>query len=74
VRNSFLSMPEGEPVADVRVHELVRDYPELLAFFSARGLALPRVGSLTLETAFLSGGGRLEEVLGITSWRAGTGA
>lgn len=66
-------MPEGRPGADVRVHELIRDYPELLVLFSARGLALPRVGSLPLETAFLSERGRLEELLALTSWRAGKG-
>jgi hypothetical protein len=69
VRNPFPPLPEGERVADLRVHELVRDFPELLALFGSGGPALPRVGRLTVGTAFLFEGGGLEELLALTSWR-----
>jgi hypothetical protein len=51
------------------LHVLVRDYPELLPVFVAKGIALEDTGGIPLRDIISGKGGLLEEILAVLEWR-----
>ena len=61
--------PSEEELRSRRVHELIRDYPELLPFLAAHGVDAGKDGGRTLPEILPSDGAWMEEVRGVVRWR-----
>jgi len=68
-----LGKPSEEELRTSRVHELVRDYPELLAVLSERDVDPGEGGALTMSEVIPGGGLWVGEVMARLAWRDLTG-
>ena len=71
MRLPYLAPPTRDELRDLRVHELVRDYPELLPFLSPREKGAGGSGT-TLLSDDSGSEVKIEELVEILSWREGT--
>jgi hypothetical protein len=62
-------MPSREEIQVRRVHELLRDYPEVLAFLEARGIDPRRDGAKTLPRLLPPDERWLPELMAEIRWR-----
>lgn len=74
MRNPFRPPPEEEGAGKRRVHEWIRDYPELLRLFAAEGVATGQEGGGSpLPSRLLSREAGGATVWGALAWRGQAG-
>jgi hypothetical protein len=69
MRNPFLSPPRPEELEALEVHELIRDYPELLPLFRQSGIRVREDGTNLLPAGSLPGMGEEGGSFGSLDWR-----
>ena len=69
MRNPFLSPPRPEELEALEVHELIRDYPELLPLFRQSGIRVREDGTNLLPVGSLPGMGEEGGSFGSLDWR-----
>ncbi|MCJ7626756.1 MAG: hypothetical protein MUO50_00065 [Longimicrobiales bacterium] len=74
MRNPFLSPPPLEEFQLLEVHELIRDYPELLSLFRRWGIRVREAGTTALPSGLFSGGGEGEGSFETLAWRGEAGS
>ena len=74
MRLSVLPLPSSEEIRFRRVHELLRDYPEVLAFLEGRGIDPRRDGGKTLAPLLLPDELWLPELMSELRWRGNPGS
>lgn len=74
MRNPFLSPPRPEELEALEVHELIRDYPELLSLFRQSGIRVREDGTDLLPAGSLPGMGEEGDPFESLAWRGEEGA
>lgn len=74
VRNPYLPPPPPGELSRLQLHELARDFPELLEVFHAWGVDWRRHGTATLEGLLRGDRSRWEVLRKELAWRHGSGA
>lgn len=69
MRLSVLPMPSSEEIQFLRLHELLRDYPEVMAFLEGRGIDPRRDGGKTLAQLLPPDELWLPELMSELRWR-----
>jgi hypothetical protein len=69
MRLSFLPPPEPDELWGRKVHELVRDFPEVIPVLGASGISIQRDGGNT-PAGSVVGDGDLERLLAAVAWRS----
>ena len=69
MRTPFLPPPTLEDLELLEVHELVRDYPELLSLFRQKGVRAKEDGTSRIPSAFFPGAGEEGSLFGSLAWR-----
>ena len=69
MRNPFLPCPKEEDLENLEVHELIRDYPELLPFLRRLPFRAREEGTSPLPEGSIPGGGEEGPPLGSLAWR-----
>jgi hypothetical protein len=69
LRLSAWPLPSSEEIRSLRVHELLRDYPEVLAFLEDRGIDPRRDGGKTLAQLLPPDELWLPELMSELRWR-----
>jgi hypothetical protein len=73
VRHPFPPPPGADELRNLRVHEAVRDYPELLPMLMAPGGAADALGATPVSEVMSQVPGGEGELLARLSWRSGEG-
>jgi hypothetical protein len=58
----------------MEIHELLRDFPELLSVFAERGIGGRERGNETVDASLFSGDGEGEDISSFLRWRTPDGA
>lgn len=69
MKSPLLTLPEAGDLRALRVHEAVRDYPELLPILAPPGKAMEVGGALVLSEMMPRVQGGEAAVLSLLSWR-----
>jgi len=73
VRLDLLPPPTEEMLRFLRVHEVIRDYPELLPFLLSLGIDARESGGRVMGEVFTTGGPPLGALLAELAWRVDPG-
>ena len=73
MRPSFLPALSWESLRSLRVHEVIRDYPEILPLLSASGTPVGEVGAKSLEGVLAPLGPWPERLSTELAWRGSEG-
>jgi hypothetical protein len=71
MRNPFLPPPSMEEMEALEVHELIRDYPELLSLFRRFGVRVREAGTSLLPSDLKPGMGEEGGPFQTLAWRGG---
>ena len=73
MRTPFLTALPSEALKGLEVHEVVRDYPELLVPLRKSGIGLQESGPLGLGEVLFDRGGEAEALASSLRWRENPG-
>ncbi len=74
MRNPFLPPPRSEEFHLLEVHELIRDYPELLSLFRGWGIRVREAGTTALPPGLFPEGGEDGGPFEALAWRGEAGS